>query len=86
MHTLWRLHKKALRFSEFKKSMPHISDRMLSKVLNELIADNLITKKGSTESVTRTEYAIDKRGLESIKIIDVLRKYGTDLMKEEGVI
>jgi DNA-binding HxlR family transcriptional regulator len=85
MPILWRLQEKNWRFSEFQKNMPHISDRMLSKALNELISDGFIEKKVNGKIPAQTEYAISKRGLKSIKVIIVLRKYGAELMKEENI-
>lgn len=85
MPVLWRLKDKKWRFSELKKSISHASDRMLSKALKELIEDGFITKEVFPEVPPRAEYTITERGQKSIVIIDALRNYGLDLIKDFGI-
>lgn len=85
MPILWRLKDKKWRFSELQKSLSHASDRMLSKALKELVEDGFITKEVFPEVPPRVEYAITERGMKSIEIIDALRNYGLDLMKDFGI-
>ncbi len=85
MPILWRLKDKKWRFSELQKSLSHASDRMLSKALKELVEDGFITKEVFPEVPPRVEYSITERGMKSIKIIDTLRNYGLDLMKDFGI-
>jgi DNA-binding HxlR family transcriptional regulator len=58
---------------------------MLSKALKELVEDGFITKEVFPEVPPRVEYSITERGMKSIKIIDTLRNYGLDLMKDFGI-
>lgn len=85
MPILWRLKDKKWRFSELQKSLSHASDRMLSKALKELVEDGFVTKEVFPEVPPRVEYAITERGMKSIEIIDALRNYGLDLMKDFGI-
>ena len=85
MPILWRLKDKKWRFSELQKSISHASDRMLSKALKELLEDGFVTKEVFPEVPPRVEYSITARGLKSIEIIDTLRNYGLDLMKDFGI-
>lgn len=85
MPILWRLKDKKWRFSELQKSLSHASDRMLSKALKELVEDGFVTKEVFPEVPPRVEYSITKRGMKSIEIIDALRNYGLDLMKDFGI-
>lgn len=85
MPILWRLKDKIMRFSDLQKSLTHASDRMLSKSLKELVADGFITKEIFPEVPPKVEYAITERGERAILIIDALRKYGLDLMKDFGI-
>uniref|UniRef100_UPI00404A737B winged helix-turn-helix transcriptional regulator n=1 Tax=Flavobacterium sp. TaxID=239 RepID=UPI00404A737B len=82
MPILWRIKDKNWRFSELKKSLPHASDRMLAKALKELVEDAFISKKIFAEVPVRVEYAIEPRGLKAVEIIDVLRKYGLELLED----
>lgn len=85
MPILWRLKDKKWRFSELQKSLSHASDRMLSKALKELVEDGFVTKEVFPEVPPKVEYAITERGMKSIEIIDALRNYGLDLMKDFGI-
>jgi len=85
MPILWRLKDKKWRFNELQKSISHASDRMLSKALKELVEDGFVTKKVFPEVPPRVEYSITERGMKSIEIIDALRIYGLDLMKDFGL-
>ena len=85
MPILWRLKDKKWRFSELQKSLSHASDRMLSKALKELVEDGFVTKEVFPEVPPRVEYSITERGMKSIEIIDALRNYGLDLMKDFGI-
>ena len=80
MPILWRLKDKKWRFGELQKSLSHASDRMLSKSLKELV-----TKEVFPEVPPKVEYTITERGIKSIVIIDALRNYGLDLMKDFGI-
>lgn len=85
MPILWRVKDKAWRYTELKKSIGHISDRMLSKNLKELVSDGFISKEIIPEVPVKVEYNITERGQKSIPIISMLRDYGFDLMQEDGI-
>jgi DNA-binding HxlR family transcriptional regulator len=85
MPILWRLKDKVWRYSELKKSISHVSDRMLSKNLKELCDDGFIEKKIIADVPVKVEYSITKKGKNSIPIISKLRDYGFLLMKEDGI-
>lgn len=85
MPILWRLKDKSWRFSELKKSINRASDRMLSKSLKELIADEFATKEIIPEVPVKTIYTITEKGKRSVEIIILLREYGFELMKEDGI-
>lgn len=85
MPILWRLKDKDWRYSELKKSINHLSDRMLSKNLKELVSDGFISKEIIPEVPVRVEYSITEKGKESIPVISMLREYGFKLMKDDGI-
>ncbi len=82
---LYRLKKEKQRYSELKKSMPHISDRQLAATLRELERHGLVSRKVYAEVPPRTEYALTKRGERAIPVIETLRQYGIALMKDVGI-
>jgi DNA-binding HxlR family transcriptional regulator len=85
MPILWRLKDKVLRYNELKKSIPYITDKMLSSKLRELEAEGFITRKVYAQVPLKVEYTLSKRGEKSILMIDAIRNYGIELMKEFGI-
>ncbi|HRH35278.1 MAG TPA: helix-turn-helix domain-containing protein [Catalimonadaceae bacterium] len=82
MPILWRLKDKTWRYSELKKSLKHVSDRMLSKALKELEQDGFINRQVFAEVPPKVEYGLTERGKSSIQVIETLRNYGMTLMNE----
>lgn len=85
MPILWRLKDNVLRYSELKKDMPRITHKMLTSQLRELEEEGFIERKVYPVVPPKVEYSITKRGRKSIVIIETIRNYGLDLMKEFGV-
>ncbi len=82
---LWRLKDKVMRYSELKRSIPHISDKMLTTQLRELEKYEFISRKVYAVVPPKTEYTITEKGIESIGVIKVIRDYGLKLMEEAGI-
>lgn len=82
---LWRLRMRTWRYTELQKDIEHISQKMLTQTLKELEREGFITKKVYPEVPPRTEYTITAKGKRAVEIIMVLRNYGLELMKEEGI-
>ena len=85
MPILWRLKDRVMRYSELKRDIPHITDKMLTTQLRQLESDGFIHRKVYAVVPPKTEYRITPRGKRSIEIIHVIRQYGQELMKEEGL-
>ena len=60
---LHKLEAQKLRFSELKRTLPHITDRMLTLQLRELEQDGLIARTVFAEVPPRVEYALTASGL-----------------------
>lgn len=82
---LWRLRQKKWRYTELEKDIPHISQKMLTQTLKELIADGIISKKVFAKVPPHTEYALTSRGKKIVGLIETIRNTGLALMKEEGI-
>jgi DNA-binding HxlR family transcriptional regulator len=85
MPILWRLKDRVYRFSELKKAIPHISDKMLTTQLRELEADGFLARKVYAVVPPKTEYSITDKGRSAVPILDAIRNYGIQLMAEAGV-
>jgi len=60
---LHKLEQQKRRFSELKKTLPHITDRMLTLQLRELERDGLVVRTVFAEVPPRVEYALTDSGL-----------------------
>ena len=85
MPILWRLKDKVMRYSELKRAMPKITDKMLTTQLRELEGNGFIHRKVYPVVPPKTEYTITERGLRAIPIIETIRTYGLELMDEDGI-
>lgn len=85
MPILWRLKDKILRYGELKKDMPRITDKMLTTQLRELEEEGFITRTVYPVVPPKVEYSITERGKRAIVVIDQIRNYGLELMREFGI-
>lgn len=65
------------RFNELRRLMPEVTQRMLTKQLRELEADNLISRKVYAEVPPKVEYSITDYGKTLSPVIQALRAWGT---------
>ena len=73
---LVRIEKGARRFSDFKKLLPNITERMLTLQLKEMERDGLITRSVYMEVPLRIEYNLTELGKDLIPICIDLKKWG----------
>lgn len=85
MPILWRLNQNTMRYSELKKSLPHITHKMLSSQLRDLEKHELITRKVYAAVPPKVEYSITAKGKKAVPLIVAIREYGLSLMKEKGI-
>lgn len=85
MPILWRLKSKIYRYGELKKSIAHISDKMLTSQLRQLESDGFVHRKVYPVVPPKVEYSITEKGKTTIPIINTIRNFGIELMEKEGV-
>lgn len=59
---LYRLENGAKRYSELRREMPWLSERVLTRALRELEADGLITRRAHGPPPARVDYALSAEG------------------------
>jgi DNA-binding HxlR family transcriptional regulator len=64
------------RFGELKRTLPTISERMLAKQLEELVKDEILTRKSFGEVPPRVEYYLTDYGETIYPVIKEMRKWG----------
>ena len=85
MPILWRLKNRVMRFGELRKDIPHITDKMLTSQLRQLEAEGFVHRKVYPVVPPKVEYSITPKGKTAIPIIETIRNYGLELMRNEGI-
>jgi DNA-binding HxlR family transcriptional regulator len=80
---LWRLRDQTMRYSELRKDIPHISDKMLTTQLRELESDGYIRREVFAVVPPRTEYSLTEQGREIMELITSIRNYGLKMMARQ---
>ena len=75
---LYHLQGGTLRFGDLRRRMPGITQRMLTKQLRALEADDLVTRKVYPEVPPRVEYTLSPTGERLKPVIDALKAWGED--------
>lgn len=73
------------RFSELRRGMPEVTDRMLTRQLRELEADGLISREVYKQVPPRVEYTLTSLGLGLFPILVSMREWGAEYEKSQGV-
>lgn len=82
---LYHLLSETSRFNELRRLMPDITQRMLTKQLRELEANNLISRKVYAEVPPKVEYSISDYGKTLTPVIHALKEWGLQhLEKTKG--
>jgi DNA-binding HxlR family transcriptional regulator len=73
---LWYLREGEKRYSELKKDIPTITEKMLIQHLKQLEGDKLITRKVVAIMPPHVEYKLTKSGKEIIPALDSMANWG----------
>ncbi|HLX90206.1 MAG TPA: helix-turn-helix domain-containing protein [Puia sp.] len=73
---LWYLREGCKRYSELKKDIPTITEKMLIQHLKQLEADKLITRKVIAVMPPHVEYKLTKSGKEIIPALNSMATWG----------
>ena len=84
---LWYLKKDTLRFSEIKKKIPDITEKMLSLQLRALEADGIINRnvQGDKPPI-KVEYSLTEFGKSLVPVVNSIAKWGRNLGETKGAI
>jgi DNA-binding HxlR family transcriptional regulator len=83
---LWYLRKDKKRFSELKKLIPNITEKMLSLQLKDLENDGLVSRKVYAEIPPRVEYVLTPFGKTLLPMLDEIARWGRGLGEGKGKI
>jgi len=83
---LWYLRKGPKRFSELKKLIPDITEKMLSLQLKDLEADGIISRKIYPEVPPKVEYSFTEEGKSLIPVLEAIAAWGRKMGEKYGKI
>ncbi|MBD0256195.1 MAG: helix-turn-helix transcriptional regulator [Cytophagales bacterium] len=83
---LWYLRNGRKRFSELKRHIPDITEKMLSLQLKQLEADGFIGKTIYPEVPPRVEYFLTDAGNTLLPVLEVLARWGREKGNAEGEV
>lgn len=73
---LYHLLDGTMRFGEFRRRLPNVTQRMLTNQLRELEADGLVTRTVFAQVPPRVDYALSPRGRSLEPVILSLKAWG----------
>jgi len=77
-----QLHPSKKRFGQLDAAIPGISRKVLTKQLNEMLEDELITRHAYSEMPPRVEYGLTDKSRELLPILLSIAKWGMHLVQE----
>ena len=76
---LWHLGENTLRFSELKRALPKITQKMLTQQLRELEVHGLVSRFIYTQVPPRVEYTLTEAGQEPVADFEHSLSMGSEL-------
>lgn len=73
---IWHLGNRTMRFGELKKTLPHITQKMLTQQLRELENDGLVNRFIYTQIPPKVEYSLTDAGKSILPILTNLGQWG----------
>lgn len=83
---LWHLGENTLRFSELKKTLPQLTQKMLTQQLRKLEQDGLIKRFIYTQVPPKVEYSLTDAGKTLLPILNAIYQWGINYASNAGPI
>src|SRR4051812_29021717 len=81
---LWYLKKEKKRFSELRKLIPNITEKMLSLQLKDLEKDGIVGRKVYAQIPPKVEYYLTDFGKTLIPMLEEIALWGRNLARTKG--
>ena len=73
---LWQLRERTLRFSQLKRRLPGITQKMLTQQLRELETDGLVNREVYPQVPPKVEYSLTQYGKSVLPVLTIMFKWG----------
>lgn len=80
---LWRLGENTLRFSELRKCVPQVTQKMLTQQLRELEEVGLVRRHIYTQVPPRVEYSLTEAGKSILPILEAMCHWGLNFLAQQ---
>ncbi|NJD04701.1 MAG: helix-turn-helix transcriptional regulator [Ruminiclostridium sp.] len=80
---LWYLSYSSLRFSDLKKKLPDVTQKMLTQQLRSLEKDKLIYRQIYPVVPPKVEYGLTETGKEIIPILEMMHHFGANYLSNK---
>ena len=78
---IWELYQaEYVRFNELKRQLNGITDMMLTKILKELVRENLVKREQYNEIPPHVEYSLTPNGLNLVKALNEVTKWSKEII------
>ena len=81
---LWHLQDQILRFSELRRTLPKITQKMLTQQLRELEASGLVSRVVYTQVPPKVEYSLTAAGRSLLPVLEQLCSWGQNFACTHG--
>jgi len=81
---LWYLRKDKKRFSELRRLIPNITEKMLSLQLKDLENDGIVSRKIYAEVPPKVEYFLTDFGKSLVPMLEEIARWGRNLAEAKG--
>jgi DNA-binding HxlR family transcriptional regulator len=82
---VWQLFQGTRRFSQLRRDIAGITQKMLTRQLRELEADGLVNRTVYREVPPRVEYSLTRRGSSLKPVIDAMCQWGVKKARSCGM-
>ncbi|PLX79700.1 MAG: transcriptional regulator [Desulfuromonas sp.] len=82
---LWHLTFKTLRFSQLRRRLPEITQKMLTQQLRELENDGMVNRKVYAEVPPRVEYSLTESGMSLQPILAQMCDWGREHLEQQEI-
>jgi DNA-binding HxlR family transcriptional regulator len=82
---LWYLSSKPLRFSDLRRKLPDVTQKMLTQQLRSLETHNIVYREVYPVVPPRVEYGLTKTGEKLIPVLEAMYSYGIDYIKDNNL-
>lgn len=79
---LWYLAENTMRFSELRKALPQVTQKMLTQQLRELEGNGLVNRFIYTQIPPKVEYSLTEAGKSLLPILATLCQWGLNYVNE----